>query len=70
MVSTIATTSIIVAVVVAVIAVALGAAYTQGMLDPVIEKIGIYLFKAKAAAEKKKLQAEGMKEGEDFVDSK
>jgi len=69
MVSTVATSSIIVAVVIAVIAVALGAAYTQGMLDPIIEKIGVMLFKAKAEAEKKKLQAQGMKEGQDFLDS-
>lgn len=69
MVSTAATSSIIIAIVVAVIAVALGAAYTQGMLDPVIEKIGILIFKAKAEAEKKELQAKGMKEGEDFLDS-
>lgn len=70
MVSTAATTSIIIAVVIAIIAVALGGAYTQGYLDPVIEKIGIFLFKAKAEAEKKKLQAEGLKEGEDFLDSR
>lgn len=28
-----------------------------------------YLFKAKAMAEKKRLQAQGMKAGQDFVDS-
>ncbi|KDN67896.1 hypothetical protein CSUB01_08103 [Colletotrichum sublineola] len=43
-------------------------AYQQGMLDPVIEQIGIILFKAKAEAEKKKMQAQGMKAGQDFVD--
>ncbi|EFQ27621.1 hypothetical protein CGRA01v4_03013 [Colletotrichum graminicola] len=43
-------------------------AYQQGMLDPVIEQIGIMLFKAKAEAEKKKMQAQGMKAGQDFVD--
>jgi hypothetical protein len=45
-------------------------AYNAGLLDPVIEKIGVYLFKAKAMAEKKKLQAQGMKAGEDFVGGK
>ncbi|KAJ9154970.1 hypothetical protein NKR23_g2158 [Pleurostoma richardsiae] len=44
-------------------------AYEQGYLDPVIEKIGVYMMKAKAKAEQKKLQAQGLKEGEDFVDS-
>ncbi|WYZ45403.1 hypothetical protein EsH8_VIII_000719 [Colletotrichum jinshuiense] len=43
-------------------------AYQQGMLDPIIEQVGIMLFKAKAEAEKKKLQAQGMKAGQDFVD--
>ncbi|KZL65353.1 hypothetical protein CI238_11207 [Colletotrichum incanum] len=43
-------------------------AYQQGMLDPVIEQIGIMMFKAKAEAEKKKMQAQGMKAGQDFVD--
>jgi hypothetical protein len=53
-----------------IVAVFVGAffAYQSGILDPVIEKIGIYLFKAKAMAEKKKLQAQGMKAGEDFMD--
>ncbi|KAH8880043.1 hypothetical protein GQ53DRAFT_849155 [Thozetella sp. PMI_491] len=44
-------------------------AYEQGYLDPIIEKIGVYMFKAKAAAEAKKLQAQGLKSGEDFVGS-
>jgi len=43
-------------------------AYQQGYADPLIEQIGVYLFKAKAMAEKKRLQAQGMKAGEDFVD--
>ncbi|KAH7317755.1 hypothetical protein BKA65DRAFT_557166 [Rhexocercosporidium sp. MPI-PUGE-AT-0058] len=60
-------TYIIVSAVIAFIAVALGAAYTTGALDPVIEQFGIMFFKAKAEAEKKKLQAQGMKEGQDFV---
>lgn len=61
-------TYIIISAVLAFIAVALGAAYTTGALDPVIEQMGIMFFKAKAEAEKKKLQAQGMKEGEDFMD--
>ncbi|KAK1699711.1 hypothetical protein BDP55DRAFT_723362 [Colletotrichum godetiae] len=43
-------------------------AYQQGMLDPIIEQVGIMMFKAKAEAEKKKMQAQGMKAGQDFVD--
>ena len=61
-------TYIIISAVIAFVAVALGAAYTTGALDPVIEQMGIMFFKAKAEAEKKKLQAQGMKEGEDFMD--
>ncbi|KUJ14190.1 uncharacterized protein LY89DRAFT_784181 [Mollisia scopiformis] len=57
----------IVSAIVAIIAVALGAAYTTGALDPIIEKIGVMLFKAEAKAEEKKMEAEGMKEGEDFL---
>ncbi|TVY71316.1 hypothetical protein LSUE1_G007359 [Lachnellula suecica] len=57
---------LIASVVVAIIAIALGAAYMTGALDPVIEKVGIMFFKAKAEAEAKKMQAQGMKEGEDF----
>ncbi|KAE8443722.1 hypothetical protein EG329_001402 [Mollisiaceae sp. DMI_Dod_QoI] len=60
---------LIVSAIVAIIAVALGAAYTTGVLDPIIEKIGVMFFKAEAKAEEKKLQAEGMKEGEDFLTS-
>ena len=45
-------------------------AYDQGYLDPVIEKIGVYMFKAKAKAQEKKMQAEGLKRGEDFLDCK
>lgn len=64
-----ANTYLIVSVVVAVIAIALGAAYMAGLLDPVIEEVGIMFFKAKAEAEAKKMQAEGKKEGEDFLKS-
>lgn len=45
-------------------------AYQQGYLDPLIEKVGVLLFKAKAAAEAKEMQAKGMKAGEDFVGCK
>ena len=61
---------IIVSALIAIVAIALGAAYTTGALDPVIEKIAVLLFKAKAEAEAKKLQAQGLKEGEDFVKGK
>lgn len=60
-------TYIIISVVVAIIAVALGVAYQTGALNPVIEKIGVYYFKAEAKAEEKKMEAQGMKEGEDFL---
>lgn len=63
-------TYLLVPVIIAIIAVALGAAYTTGALDPIIEKIGILIFKAQAKAEEKKLEAQGMKEGEDFLSSK
>ncbi|CAK7227025.1 hypothetical protein SCUCBS95973_006399 [Sporothrix curviconia] len=42
-------------------------AYEQGYLDPLIEKLGVYLFKAKAKAEEKELEAEGLQAGQDFV---
>jgi len=60
-------TYLIISAIVAIIAVALGAAYTTGALDPVIEKIGVLFFKAEAKAEEKKMEAQGMKEGEDFL---
>ncbi|KAF8851183.1 hypothetical protein BDZ45DRAFT_679302 [Acephala macrosclerotiorum] len=62
-------TYLIVSAIIAIIAVALGAAYTTGALDPVIEKIGVLLFKAKAKAEEKAMEAKGKKEGEDFLAS-
>lgn len=62
------TTALILAIITAVVAIALGAAYQFGLLDNAIETVGMYLFKAKAKAEKKKLQAEGMKEGQDFFE--
>jgi hypothetical protein len=61
---------LIISIVIAAIAVGLGGAYMAGMLDQVIEKIGIYLFKAEAKAEKKKLESQGLKEGEDFSEGK
>ncbi len=64
------TAILILSVIVAAIAAGLGGAYMAGMLDDVIEKIAMYLFKAKAKAEKKKLQAQGLKEGQDFLESK
>ncbi|CAK7212531.1 hypothetical protein SBRCBS47491_001497 [Sporothrix bragantina] len=42
-------------------------AYDQGYLDPLIEKFGVYLFKAKAKAEEKELEAKGLDAGTDFV---
>ena len=59
-------TYIIVAIVATVVSVALAAAYLSGALDPAIKEMGIFFFKAKAEAEAKKLQAQGMKEGQDF----
>ncbi|KAI0158906.1 hypothetical protein BJ166DRAFT_317891 [Pestalotiopsis sp. NC0098] len=44
-------------------------AYEQGMFDPLIEKFGVMIFKAKAEAEKEKYEAEGLQAGEDFLDS-
>lgn len=62
-------TYVIVSAVVAILAIALGIAYQTGALDPVIEQIGIMFFKAKAKAEEKKMEAQGKKEGEDFLSS-
>jgi hypothetical protein len=62
-------TYLIISVVVAILAVALGAAYTTGNLNPLFEWIGVYYFKAKAKAEEKKEEVEGKKEGEDFLKS-
>jgi hypothetical protein len=60
-------TYIIASIVVALVTVALTAAYLSGALDPVIKEMGVMFFKAKAEAEAKKMQAQGMKEGEDFL---
>jgi len=62
-------TYIIISIVVAILAVALGAAYTTGNLNPLFEWISVYYFKAEAKAEEKKMEAEGKKEGEDFLKS-
>jgi len=59
--------AVIVPIIVAIIAIALGIAYQTGALDPIIEKIGVLYFKAEAKAEEKKMEAQGMKEGEDFL---
>lgn len=67
-----ATTYSLLSSLILVLALAAGGyfAYQQGYLDPLIEKVGVVVFRAKAAAEEKELQAEGMKAGEDFVDCK
>lgn len=62
--------TLITAIAVAILAAGIGAAYTSGALDPLLQKLGMMFFKAKAQAEKKKLQAQGMKEGQDFMDGK
>lgn len=61
---------IIFSIVFAVFAAAVGAAYTSGALDPVIGEIAKYMFKAKAEAEMKALQAQGLQEGQDFIRGK
>lgn len=43
-------------------------AYNEGYMDPLIEKVGVFVMKAKAEAEAKEMQAEGLKRGEDFLD--
>lgn len=58
---------LVLSAIIAIVAVGLGLAYTTGNLDPIIERIGMYFFKAQAKAEEKKLQAQGLKEGEDFL---
>ena len=67
MVTAFETTGIVTAVL-AVFLAAVYAAYEAGYLDPFIERLGVYFFKVKAEAEKKKLQAQGQKLGEDFVE--
>jgi len=57
----------ILSLVLAVLVAAVGAAYTSGALDPVIGAVAKYMFKAKAEAEARALQAQGLKEGEDFL---
>jgi len=61
---------LVISIVIAIIAVALGIAYSTGDLNPIIEQLGVYFFKAKAKAEEKKLEVQGEKEGEDFLKSK
>lgn len=67
MVTKLETTAIVTAVL-AVFIAALAAAYQSGYLDPFVERAGMYFFKVKAEAEKKKLQAQGQKLGEDFME--
>jgi hypothetical protein len=54
--------------VLALILVALGAAYFTGALDPYITEVMEYYFKAKAKAEGKALEAKGEKAGIDFAE--
>ena len=63
-----ANTYLIISAVVALLAIALGGAYMAGLLDPVIEEVGVMFFKAEAKEEEKKMEAQGMKEGEDFFE--
>jgi hypothetical protein len=65
-----ANTYLILSAVIAFLAVALGVAYQNGALDPIIEKIGVLFFKAEAKAEEKKLETQGLKEGQDFLAGK
>ena len=60
---------LVISLIIAFIAVAAGAAYTTGALDPLIGYVMKYLFKAKAKAEEKALEAKGEKEGRDFLKS-
>jgi hypothetical protein len=61
---------LITTVITAVLVAALAGAYRSGALNPYIDQLGVYFFKAKAKAEEKKLQAQGLKEGQDFLASK
>ena len=65
-----ANTYLILSAIIAFLAVALGVAYQNGALDPIIEKIGVLFFKAEAKAEEKKLETQGLKEGQDFLAGK
>lgn len=57
---------LIISIILTVVAIAFGGIYMAGMLDTVIEKIGIYVLRTKAKAEEKTLEAQGLKEGQDF----
>jgi hypothetical protein len=61
---------LIISIIIAALAAAFGGAYMAGMLDQVVDKIGIYFFQAEAKAEEKKLEAQGLKEGQDFLKGK
>jgi hypothetical protein len=58
----------LVPLILAATALALALAYQRGLLDPYIRMISEKIFKAKAVAEKKKLESQGKKEGRDFVE--
>lgn len=60
---------LITSIIIAALVAALVGAYMTGALNPYIEKIGMYFFKAEAKAEEKKLEAQGLKEGQDFFKS-
>ena len=61
---------LIVSVIIAVIAVGLGAAFFTGALDDLIAPLMEYIFKAKAKAQVAALKAQGKKEGEDFIEGR
>ncbi|KAF3921902.1 hypothetical protein ABW20_dc0100923 [Dactylellina cionopaga] len=58
---------VLVSIVFAFLVAAVGAAYSAGVLDPIIGEIAKYMLKAKAEAEVKGLQSQGLKEGQDFL---
>lgn len=62
--------ALIVSIIVAAIAVAIAGAWFAGVFQPLIEKIALYFFKAKAKAEVTALKAQGKKEGVDFLEGR
>lgn len=65
---TMANAYLVTSAVVAVLAMAVGAAYMAGALDLVIERVWMMFFEARAEGEEKKMEVRGMKEGEDFFE--
>lgn len=59
---------LIISIIVAVIAVAITGAYFGGVLDDILAPVVKFLFKQKAKAELKALQAQGLKAGQDFFE--